>query len=49
MLEKQMSIRATCDGIDYRVGTVYIAEQGEMSEVALNCTAAKRLLGIDCY
>ena len=42
------SIRATCDGTDYRVFTVYSAKQAEMLEVALNCSAAKRLFGIDC-
>jgi hypothetical protein len=42
------SIQATCDGTDYRVFTVYIAKEGKMVEVALNCTAAKRLFGIDC-
>ena len=43
------SIRATCDGIDYRVFTVYIAKEGKMVEVAVNCDASKQLLGIDCY
>ncbi len=42
------TIRAVCDGIDYRVFTVYSSKQGKMMEVALNCTAAKQL-GIDCY
>jgi hypothetical protein len=42
------SIRAICDGIDYRVMTVYIAKEGKMVEVALNCTEAKRL-GVECY
>jgi len=43
------SIRANCDGTDYRVFTVYSAEEGKMLEVAMNCTKAKRLLNIDCY
>ena len=43
------SIRATCDGTDYRVFTVYTASEGKMTEVALNCTAEKQLLNIDCY
>jgi hypothetical protein len=42
------SIRATCDGKDYRVFTMYSSEKGKMIEVALNCTAAKQH-GIDCY
>lgn len=43
------SIRANCDGTDYRVFTVYDAKEGKMLELAMNCTAAKQLLGIDCY
>lgn len=43
------SIRATCDGFDYRVFTVFNAQQGKMLEVAMNCTAAKQLLNISCY
>lgn len=43
------SIRATCDGIDYRVFTIYNASEGKMTEVAMNCTVAKQLLNIDCY
>jgi hypothetical protein len=31
------SIRATCDGIEYRVFTVYSAKEGKMLEVAMNC------------
>ncbi len=42
------SIRANCDGTDYLVFTVYSAKEGKMLEVAMNCTAAKRLLNIDC-
>jgi len=42
------SIRASCDGTDYLVFTVYSAKEGKMLEVALNCTASKRLRGIDC-
>jgi len=37
------SIRATCDGTEYRVFTVYSAKEGKMLELALNCAAAKRL------
>lgn len=43
------SIRANCDGTDYRVFTVYSATKGKMLELAMNCAAAKRLLDIDCY
>jgi hypothetical protein len=43
------SIRANCDGTNYRVFTVYSAREGQMLEVAMNCTAAKRLLNVDCY
>jgi len=42
------SIRATCDGTDYLVSTIYSAKEGKMMEVALNCTAAKQLLNIAC-
>jgi len=42
------SILATCDGTEYRVFTVYIAKEGKMVEVALNCDASKRLFGIAC-
>lgn len=43
------SIRATCDGVDYRVFTVYSAKEGKMIEVALNCVAAKQHLGVSCF
>jgi hypothetical protein len=43
------SIRASCDGTDYRVFTVYSAQEGKMIEVALNCAAAKTLLNINCF
>lgn len=42
------SIRATCDGVDYLVFTVFNAKEGKTIEVAMNCTAAKQLLNIDC-
>lgn len=42
------SIRANCDGTNYLVFTVYDAKEGKMLEVAMNCTATKRLLNIDC-
>jgi hypothetical protein len=42
------SIQATCDGIVYRVLTVYSPKEGKMLELALNCEAAKRLLNVSC-
>jgi hypothetical protein len=42
------SIQATCDGIVYRVFTVYSPKEGKMLELALNCEAAKRLLNVSC-
>jgi len=43
------SIRGTCDGIEYRVFTMYSAEEGKVTELALNCKEAKQLLGVDCF
>jgi hypothetical protein len=43
------SIRAICDGTNYRVFTIYSATEGKMLEVAMNCTVAKRLLDVNCY
>jgi hypothetical protein len=43
------TIQAKCSGVDYRVFTLYNAEEGKMSELAMNCTASKQLLGVDCY
>lgn len=42
------SIRATCDGIAYRVFTVFNAEEGQLIEVAMNCAAARKLIGQGC-
>jgi hypothetical protein len=42
------SIQATCDGIVYRVFTVYSTKEGKMLELAMNCEAAKRLLNVSC-
>jgi hypothetical protein len=42
------SIRATCDRINYLVFTVFNAKEGKTIEVALNCTAAKKLLNVSC-
>lgn len=42
------SIRATCDEIDYLVFTVFDAKKGKIIELAMNCSAAKRLLNISC-
>lgn len=41
------AIRASCDGTQYRVFTVYSAKEGKMLELALNCAAAKKL-GVEC-
>jgi hypothetical protein len=37
------SIRATCDGTQYLVFTVFNAKEGKLIELALNCTAARKL------
>ena len=42
------TIRATCDGVQYRVLTVYSSKEGKMVEVAMNCAAAKRLMDLSC-
>lgn len=42
------SIRATCDGTDYLVFTLFDAKAGEILEVAMNCKAAKDLLNVSC-
>lgn len=42
------SIQARCDGIDYRVFTVFNAKEGRTIEVAMNCAAATRL-GVPCH
>lgn len=42
------SIRAQCDTSNYMVFTIFNAKEGKTSEIALNCTAAKKLLNIDC-
>jgi hypothetical protein len=42
------SIRARCDGIDYLVFTLFDGNDGEVREVALNCTAAKAILSRPC-
>lgn len=36
------SIRATCDGTNYLVFTMYSAVKGKMLELAMNCAAAKQ-------
>jgi len=43
------TIRAKCDGIDYRVFTMYVAKEGKMMELAIDCDASKRLLGVSCW
>lgn len=42
------SIRARCDTSNYMVFTIFNAKEGKTSEIALNCTAAKKLLNTDC-
>ena len=42
------SIRAKCDGKDYLVFTIFNPKEGKAIEVAMNCTAAKSHLNIDC-
>jgi hypothetical protein len=42
------SIRAACDGTDYLVFTVFNSNEGKLIEVAMNCTAAKRMLDVSC-
>ena len=41
------SIRASCDGTQYLVFTMFNAKEGKLSELAMNCTAAKKL-GVNC-
>jgi hypothetical protein len=42
------SIRAKCDGTSYLVFTVFNAKEGKVLELAMNCSAAKSLLGVSC-
>lgn len=42
------SIRARCDGVNYLVFTVFNAKDERLHEVAMNCTAARRLLNVAC-
>ena len=42
------AIRATCDGTAYLVFTVFNPSEGKVIEVAMNCEAAKRLIGAGC-
>ncbi len=37
------SIRAACDGTQYLVFTVFNAKEGKVIELALNCTAARKM------
>jgi hypothetical protein len=41
------SIRASCDGAQYLVFTMFNAKEGKLSELAMNCTAAKQI-GVQC-
>jgi hypothetical protein len=42
------AIQAACDGTKYLVFTVFNPNEGKVIEVAMNCTAAKQLLGVSC-
>lgn len=42
------SIRARCDGELYMVFTMFNAKEGKLTELAMNCTAAKALLDVSC-
>ncbi|MDP3866657.1 MAG: hypothetical protein Q8Q75_18330 [Rhodoferax sp.] len=42
------SIWAKCDGVSYLVFTLFNAKEGKVIEVAMNCSAAKRLLNVAC-
>jgi hypothetical protein len=42
------SIRARCDGVSYMVFTIFNQKEGKILEVALNCTAAKKLINVSC-
>lgn len=42
------SISASCDGINYRVFTIFNAKEGKLMEIAMNCNTAKQM-GVDCY
>lgn len=41
------SIRASCDGTRYLVFTLFNAKEGKLSELAMNCSAAKKI-GTSC-
>ena len=41
--QSEGSIRAACDGTQYLVFTVFNAKEGKLIEIALNCTAARKL------
>jgi len=42
------SILARCDGTEYLVFTVFNAQEGKTLELAMNCSAAKRILNVSC-
>lgn len=42
------SIRARCDSTDYMVFTIFNSKEGKATELAMNCTAAKKHLNINC-
>ncbi|RYE42620.1 MAG: hypothetical protein EOP24_31875 [Hyphomicrobiales bacterium] len=42
------SIRARCDSTDFMVFTIFNSKEGKATELAMNCTAAKKHLNVDC-
>ena len=42
------SISAKCDGTDYLVFTLFNPKEGKLLELAMNCTASKKLLDVSC-
>jgi hypothetical protein len=46
--QRDGSIRAKCDGIEYLVATLFDPKEGKVLELALNCKVAKEKLNISC-
>jgi hypothetical protein len=42
------SIKATCNGAEFLVFTVFNPKEGRAMELAMNCSAAKKHLNISC-
>jgi hypothetical protein len=45
---KDGAIRAKCDDANYLVFTLFNQKEGKLLELALNCTAAKKVLNVAC-